>query len=65
MAYRYPLPIAAAPEVERVRALYRERYSVMLSFEEAKQLLEGVMQFIYLTEIEDALRPLCEEVERE
>jgi hypothetical protein len=61
----YPLPVAEPPEVEKVRALYRTRYSVTLSFDEAKRLLEGVMQFIYLTEIDDALRPLRPEEQRE
>ncbi len=63
--YDYPLPTAESAEIERVQLLYRERHSVTLSFDEAKRLLEGVMQFIYLTEIEDALRPIREEIERE
>ena len=59
----YPLPTAEAPEVERVQTLYRTRYDVELSYEEARRLLEGVMQFIYLTEVEDAIHPLRQEVE--
>ncbi len=61
----YPLPIADTPEIERVQRLYRERYSVTLSFDEAKRLLEGVAQFIYLTQIDDALRPVRQEIQRE
>ncbi len=61
----YPLPVADTPEIERVQRLYRERYSVSLSFDEAKRLLEGVAQFIYLTQINDALHSLRQEVERE
>lgn len=63
----YPLPTAEAPEVERVQALYRTRYHLELSHDEAKRLLEGVMQFIYLTEVEPQIRkefqPETEEIE--
>lgn len=59
----YPLPTAEAPEIERVQSLYRVQYGVVLSFEEAKELLERVMQFIYLTEVEDAIHPLRQEVQ--
>ena len=51
----YPLPIAETPEIEKVRTLYRVRYGVNLTFEEAKRFLEEVMQFIYLTEVEPKL----------
>ena len=61
----YPLPIADTAEIERVQHLYQQRYAVTLSFDEAKRLLEGVAQFIYLTHIEDAIRPLRQEVQRE
>ena len=54
----YPLPIAETPEIEKVRTLYRMRYGVNLTFDEAKRFLEGVMQFIYLTEVEPKLIPL-------
>ena len=54
----YPLPIAETPEIEKVRTLYRVRYGVNLSFDDAKRFLEGVMQFIYLTEVEPKLVPL-------
>ena len=57
MPHSYPLP----DEVEKVIALYHDKYCVELSFHEAKKLLEGVAQFIYLTEVEDVLRPLREE----
>lgn len=60
-----PLPIATLPEIERVQRLYHERYGVILSFDDAKRLLEGVMQFIYLTHVYDALHPIREEIERE
>ena len=59
----YPLPTAEAPEIERVQSLYRSQYGVILSFEEAKELLERVMQFIYLTEVEDAIHPLRQEIQ--
>lgn len=54
----YPLPIAEIPEIEKVRILYREKYHVELSFAEAKDFLEHVMQFIYITEVEPKLYPL-------
>ena len=47
-----PLPTAQPPEIERVQTLYAARYGVTLGFEEARDLLEGVMRFIYLTQIE-------------
>jgi hypothetical protein len=62
MPQSYPPPTALPDEVEAVRELYRTRYGVALGFDEAKRLLEGVAQFIYLTEIYDALRPVREEV---
>lgn len=65
MPHSYPSPTALPAEVEAVRTLYQTRYGVSLGFDEAKKLLEGVAQFIYLTEIEDALRPLRQEVQRE
>ncbi len=43
--------MAGAKHVEAIRDLYRSRYAVSLSFKEAKNLLEGVMQFVYLTEV--------------
>ena len=61
MPHSYPPPTALPEEVEKVRTLYRDRYDVELSFHYAKKLLEGVAQFVYLTEVEDALRPLREE----
>ena len=65
MPHSYPPPTALPAEVESVQRLYRDRYGVTLGYDEAKKLLEGVAQFIYLTEIEDALRPIREEVQRE
>jgi len=64
-AATYPLPIASPQHIERVRALCQETHGVMLGFDDAKSLLEAVAHFIYLTEIEDALRPLRQEIERE
>ena len=60
----YPLPTAQAPEIARVQTLYREQYRVELSFGDAKELLERVMQFVYLTEMEDAIRPLMEDAKQ-
>ncbi|MCX6378622.1 MAG: hypothetical protein NT023_03970 [Armatimonadetes bacterium] len=59
----YPLPNAAPEYVERVQRLYRERFGVELTHAEAKEFLERVMQFVYLTELEDALHPLRAEIE--
>ena len=42
MPHSYPIPTALPDEVEQVVQLYRERYGVELSFDEAKKLLEGV-----------------------
>ena len=53
-----PLPIAETPEIEKLRTLYRTHYSANLTFDEAKHFLEGLMQFIYLTEVEPKLAPL-------
>ena len=60
----YPRPIAQTPQIEKVRHLYRTRYGVTLSFDEAKTLLEQVMHFIYLTELDHALRPVWEKKQR-
>ncbi len=63
----YPLPTAEPPEIERVQRLYREEYDVELTQAQAKDLLERVMQFIFLTEmseVEYALRSLREEIQR-
>jgi len=63
LSMNYPLPTADPPEVARIQALYRTRYQVELSYEEAKRLLEGVMHFIYLTEVEDAIHSLRQEIQ--
>ena len=55
MPHSYPPPTALPEEVEKVRTLYRERYGVELSFDEAKRFLEGVAQFVYLTEVDKEL----------
>lgn len=59
----YPLPTAHPEEIARVQAFYRDKFGVELGWKDAKDLLEAVMQFIYLTEIEDALRPLRQEIQ--
>ncbi len=59
----YPLPTASPVHVERVILFYRERFGVELKQAEAKEFLERVMQFVYLTELEDALHPLRTEIE--
>ncbi len=53
--YHYPLPVAEPAEIRRVVELYRTAYRIELTYDEAKDVLERVMQFIYLTEVEDAL----------
>jgi len=60
---RYPRPVAPPEGVRRVQELYRTQYQVELTEEEARTLLEGVMQFIYLTQIHDALHSLRSKVE--
>jgi hypothetical protein len=60
MPNSYPLPVAQRPEIERIQALYRNRYGVTLSCDEAKRLLEGVAQFIYLTEFNDVDQAISE-----
>jgi len=59
----YPLPTAEAAEVERVQSLYRTRLGLELTFDDAKDVLERVAHFIYLTQVEDALHPLRAEVQ--
>ena len=59
----YPLPTAPPKQIERVRMLYRERFGVEITQPEAKEVLERAMQFVYLTELEDALHHLRTEVE--
>jgi hypothetical protein len=53
-----PLPTATPTEVERVQTLYWDRYCVTLTFEQARDLLEGLMRFYYLTRVEPHLAPL-------
>jgi len=65
MSHSYPPPTSLPEEVQAVRGLYQSRYGVILTHDQAKNLLEGVAQFIYLTEIEHALRSVREEVQRE
>ena len=52
----YPLPTANDASVQKVIDLYEREYQVQLTYDEAKRFLEGVMHFIYLTEVEGVLR---------
>lgn len=47
----YLRPVASAKHIEAIQTLYSSRYAVSLTLEEAKQLLEGVMRLVYLTEV--------------
>ena len=57
----YPLPIALVPETERVIALFFSEYGISLTHHDAKNFLERVMQFIYLTEVEDVVSSIQNE----
>lgn len=59
----YPLPTATSEGIARLQTLYQEKYGVDLTPEQARRLLESVMQFIYLAQLEDALRPLRPQVQ--
>lgn len=58
----YPLPIAQDPEIKRVQEYYARHHGITVPYDEAKRLLEGVMQFVYLTQIEDKLKDLKAEL---
>lgn len=47
----YHKPTATDIEVERVRTIFQKRYGMDVSFDDAKRLIEGVAQFIYLTHL--------------
>jgi len=55
MPARYPRPTAPQEGVDRVIALYKRDYNKDLTDEEARTFLEGMMQFVYLTQIHDQL----------
>lgn len=57
----YPVSIALDPEIESVIALYSREYGICLTHCEAKSFLERVMQFIYLTEVEDVVSSIRNE----
>ncbi|WP_394793101.1 hypothetical protein [Armatimonas sp.] len=49
--YPYPLPTAAPEFVTRMQDLFDKRYSVTLTEQEAKELLETLMRLVYLTQL--------------
>ncbi len=59
MTESFPLPNANPEYVMKVQTFYRDQFHVELSYAEAKEFLERVMQFYYLahihTPIQDAL----------
>jgi len=58
MSAHYPLPCAEKEDIEKLIAVYKTNYDIELSFDEAKQLLEQMMQFVYLMQID----PIVNEV---
>lgn len=56
----YVRPAASDKRIKEIQSLYREKYEVELTYEEAKVLLEGVMRMVYLTE----WMPRLEEAQR-
>jgi hypothetical protein len=58
MSAHYPLPIAEKEDIDKLIAVYKTNYEVEISFDEAKQLLEQMMHFVYLTQID----PIVNEV---
>lgn len=52
MSKHYPLPSADKEYIDQLIAIYKDSYGVDLSFAEAKEFLEQLMQFVYLTEID-------------
>lgn len=56
--YDYPLPTAEPDYIRRVIDLYRREYGMELGYDEAKEFLERVAHFTYLTEVEPALEEL-------
>src|SRR4051794_36196273 len=58
MSAHYPLPCADQENIDRLIEVYRKDYHVELSFDEAKQYLEQMMHFVYLTQID----PIVNEV---
>ncbi len=58
MSAHYPLPVAEKEYVEQLMAVYKASYAVELSFDDAKQLLEQMMHFVYLTQIDTIVHEL-------
>jgi len=58
MSAHYPLSCAEKEDVEKLIAVYKTKCDVELSFDEAKLLLEQMMHFVYLTQID----PIVNEV---
>lgn len=62
MTESFPLPHANPKYVVKVQAFYREQFHVELSYAEAKEFLERLMQFYYLVYIHTPIQEaLCEE----
>jgi hypothetical protein len=53
----FPQPTAPVEQIDCLQSLYQTRYGVTLTHEQAKELLESVMQFVYLTQIEPMIAP--------
>jgi hypothetical protein len=60
-----PMPFASEAGVEEMKVLYKEDFGIELTHDEAREVLERLMGFIYLTEVESAIRPIREEIKRE
>jgi len=58
MSAHYPLPCAEKEGVDKLVAVYKEKYNVELSFDQAKQFLEQLMQFVYLTQIDSIVNQI-------
>lgn len=52
MSIHYPLPIADKEFVDQLIAIYQDNYGVDIPCAEAKEFLEQLMHFVYLTQID-------------
>jgi hypothetical protein len=59
------LPTADDEGVRRFQDLYNAEFGVESTHAEAKAMLEAAMRFVYLTEVEHAIRPIREKIERQ
>jgi hypothetical protein len=59
------LPTADEEGVRRIQDLYKQKFGVESTHAEAKAMLEGAMRLVYLTEVEHAIHPIREEIERQ